>query len=663
MPARIPTPTTLDFETFKIEGRPVYPPLPISVSIKRYGAKARNYAWGHTHGNNCSWSDAKGAIVEALKNPDGVLCHHAKFDLDIIETHFGLKLPPWQQVHDTLFLVFLDDPNIKNAGLKETAERLYNDPPAERDAVADWLVKHQPVPGAQITHSKSKQSKAPFICYLPFAPGDLVGSYANGDVERTERVFRQLYPTVIKRGMGPAYDRERKLLFVLLDMERQGIPVDLPRLRADVALYRATMGRLDTWLIKKLKSPGLNLNAGGQVIDALVSAGLADPDAMPRTPTGLYSSDEAAFDALPDRALGAVLKYRSKLRAVLATFLEKWLETAESSGGLIYTNWNQTKAEGLGARTGRLSSNPNFQNISKQFDAFFRHEESDEAFKKRAAKAKELGGKPAVKHPVCPIPDLPPLPLARSYIAPWSKDDVLIDRDWSQQEPRILAHFEGGALLEQYAANPWIDFHDNAKEHIEKLLRRTFVRTIIKNINLGLIYGQGVGSLAEKNNSTVAETKQLKDAILALYPGLRGMYSDMRERAKTNVPIRTWGGREYYCEPTTIVNGRARTWDYKMVNTLIQGSAADCTKEALIRYYASKPKTHRLYMSVHDELLVSCPKLEIKKGMDLLRIAMESVEFDVKILSEGKFSNNNWAAMHEYDVKGSLVYSSSRIYP
>ena len=92
-----------------------------------------------------------------------------------------------------------------------------------------------------------------------------------------------------------------------------------------------------------------------------------------------------------------------------------------------------------------------------------------------------------------------------------------------------------------------------------------------------------------------------------------------------------------------------------MLNVLIQGSAADCTKEAVIRYDALRPKGHELLLTVHDELLVSCPLGGIKKGHEVLRQAMESVEFSVPMLTEGTVGETSWGRMKDYDKKGVLV--------
>jgi len=250
---------------------------------------------------------------------------------------------------------------------------------------------------------------------------------------------------------------------------------------------------------------------------------------------------------------------------------------------------------------------------------------------------------------------LPALPLCRSYIIPFKPGHVLLGRDYSQQEPRILAHFEDGDLKQQYIDNPWIDYHDNAKFHLDKLMGTDVPRKKVKGINLGLIYGMGEGKMAEQTGSTVEEVKQIKATIYGLYAGLKDMNKDMRARAKLGLPLRTWGGREYYCEPPIILDGKTITFEYKMVNSLIQSSAADCTKEAMIRFFGKKRASWHLTLQVHDEVVISAPRSEAAEAMETLRACMESVEFDVQILSEGAMSDKNWSEMLDTDKKGKVL--------
>jgi DNA polymerase I-like protein with 3'-5' exonuclease and polymerase domains len=638
-----PKPVTVDFETFGIGGRPKYPPIPVGVSIKYPGKMAKYYAFGHTTGNNCCWSEAKTELVKAWAHKEGILFQNGKFDTDVAEVHFGLPVPSWDKVHDTMFLLFLDDPHQQELGLKPSATRLLGLPAEEQDAVGEWLVANQPVPGVKI--SKSKNSDHYFGRYIAYAPGDLVGKYANGDVERTEAIFNLLWKKTVDRDMLVSYDRERRLMPILLEMERQGLQTDHARLAEDVSRYNDWRVQIDAWIIKTLKADAdINLDSGAQLVDAMVAAGKADPGLMPRTPTGKFQTNkEALLLGVTDKVLLAVLKYRTQLNTCLNTFMQPWLATADASGGLIFTTWNQIKSpsgdSNVGTRTGRLSSTPNFQNIPKTFAAIFAHDEPD------PVKAKKL--------PKCPWKDLPKLPKVRSYITPF-KGEVFIDRDYSQQEPRILAHFDGGSLMDKYVENPWIDFHDYAKAELEKM-GKFYDRKPVKNTNLGLIYGMGVGKLAAKNDMTVEESGELKKAILQLYPGLKQMYQDMKLRARNKEPIRTWGGREYYCEEPRLVDGRIREFDYKLVNVLIQGSAADCTKEALIRYHAIKHHDAKIVLNVHDQITASVPKKIMKTEMEVLRRTMESVEFDVPILSEGAVSSTNWDELQDYDKKGKVL--------
>lgn len=576
---------------------------------------------------------------------------NGKFDLDVAEAHMGLPVPPWHQVHDTMLLLFLDDPHQTELGLKPAAERLLGEPPEERDAVVDWLLAHQPLAHRGVKMSKSKSSEHYAGAYVAFAPATVTGPYADGDTGRTRRLFELLWPRTRDRQMLAAYDRERELLPILLRMEQRGIRADLERLRADVATYQVAQAQVDAWVRRRLRcGEELNLDSGDQLMAAMLKAGVADEHLALRTASGkLSTSKDSLLQAVSDKGFLAVMRYRAALKTCLGTFMEAWLEEATRAGGLISTSWNQVKSpagdSAVGTRTGRLSAS-RFMNMPKEFNAIFRHEEPNPDAAKRL--------------PVCPIKGLPSLPLARSYILPF-EGHVLVDRDYSQQEPRILAHFDAGDLMAKYNENPWIDFHDYAKAELEKF-NLFYERKPVKNTNLGLIYGMGAPKLALKNDMPVTESKVLRDAILKLYPGLKDMYKEMKRRELNNEPVRTWGGREYYCEPPRLIDGRIVHFDYKMVNVLIQGSAADCTKEAVLRWdrrvhELGKADSWFLILTVHDQLTVSAPVAELVPAMDLLREVMQSVEFDVPMLSEGAYSFTNWAELKDYDKKGEVLYA------
>src|ERR1700752_2658661 len=110
------SPIILDFETLPIRTRPNYPPEPVSFSLRMpEWKKPLFFAWSHkTGGNNCSREDAALVLKQAYQSVSTerpLLCQNAKFDMDVAEEHFGLILPPWHDFHDTMFLLFLEDPH------------------------------------------------------------------------------------------------------------------------------------------------------------------------------------------------------------------------------------------------------------------------------------------------------------------------------------------------------------------------------------------------------------------------------------------------------------------------------------------------------------------------------------------------------------------------
>lgn len=625
------------------------------------------FAFDHPEANNCTREQAQAALLKAWQHPGGILCHNAKFDYDVATTHMGMPELPWDKIHDTMFLVFMDDPDAASHGLKESAERLLGMPPEEQQAVREWLIK------AGFTTRRARDWGA----FIAQAPGDLVGSYAVGDVVRTERLFTKLMPTFKKRKMLKAYYRERQLMPCLLDMERRGVPVDVKRLECDCRTFGNDLRAMTVWIKKRLHSPDLNISSGEELVAALIAAKKIDLTKLGKTPkSGEWKTDKDSLEAsITDVTLNSMLAHYASLMTCMNTFMQPWLTTAQLSGGRIFTQWNQLKQYGAkgvqGAVTGRLSSTPNFQNIPKEFPPFWKHQ----AKELRAKLIQELNEKniirvgepiPALgaatelvlKLPTCPL-ELHELPLVRSYIvAP--KGRVLLNRDYSQQELRILAHYEDGQMKADYLANPWLDIHDHARLGILEILSMDFARSLVKQINFGLIYGMGIDLMAQKADCTSAEAKAAKRAVLSLYPGLKnsegtGLIDGLWDLAANGQPLRTWGGRLYFCEQPKMIAGRMWTFEYKMLNRLVQGSAADQTKQAIINYYETKPKDHYLLLTVHDELLSDVPEQEADMGMEVLRKAMEFNPFEIPMLSEGKLTATNWAELVAYDKKGERV--------
>ena len=212
---------TLDYETEKIEARPRFPPKPVGLSVKWPGKKSRYYAWAHLTDNNCTYDVALRALKEAWACGLPLVFHNAKFDLAVACEKMGMKMPHWSRIHDTMFLLFLDDPYSPSIGLKPSANRYLGMAPTEQEAVHDWLMQNKRELG--IGAQEKSMGK-----YIWMAPGTLVAEYAKGDTDRTAALFKLLYKKVVlERGMGDSYDLERELLPILLENEQEGIRVVL----------------------------------------------------------------------------------------------------------------------------------------------------------------------------------------------------------------------------------------------------------------------------------------------------------------------------------------------------------------------------------------------------------------------------------------------------
>src|SRR6185437_14845002 len=142
--------------------------------------------------------------------------------------------------------------------------------------------------------------------------------------------------------------------------------------------------------------------------------------------------------------------------------------------------------------------------------------------------------------------------------------------------------------------------------------------------------------------------QQVIGVLMKVLPGYEKLSNACKNRG--GLTISTWGGREYYCEPPAYSKKfkRLMTFDYKRLNYLIQPSAADVTKEIMIRYDAVK-KESRFMLTVHDEFDSSMPKhkQQLKKEMKVLRDCIQSIETDVPMLSDGKVGPN-WGTLIKF---------------
>jgi DNA polymerase I-like protein with 3'-5' exonuclease and polymerase domains len=598
---------TIDFETEGIKARPQYPPIPVGVGIKVDDQPGEYFGWGHPTGNNSTFEAARAALAAVWASGAGILCHNAKFDLDVAQKHMDLPLPPWERLHDTQFLLYLANPHAKSYALKPSAERLLGWAPEEQDEVRTWVLAN--VPGT----TQARGGKNFWAGHICLAPGDLVGRYCVGDVDRTYALYQHLMPMIENSGMGRAYDRERRLLPTLLRAERRGIRFDLERASRDEVLFGNAFEQADRRIRERLGlTESVNLNSGDELADALLKAGAVKE--LPLTPTGRVSTAKGALEGhIEDPELFKLLRYRGVLKTCLGTHLSPTLRMAEDCGGRVHTNWHQTRGDyGRGGTvTGRMSSSsPNVTNLPNDFSG-------------------------------CDVDGLPHPPIIRQYFLP-EPGHLWLKRDYCAQEMRVLAHFENGTLMEAFQAAPDLDPHAYAGDLIQRQTGTRLERKPVKTTAFSILYGSGVKHLSEALSVPYDSAQRVRELYLGTFPDVKGLMRDVTLRGESNQPVRTVGGRLIYVEPPD----KGRSFAYKMLNHLIQGSAADITKQGVLNAVEVLNEGQEFIATVHDEISFSVPGELLEKSAKLLREAMADFRIDVPLTSDC-YVGHTWAEADE----------------
>lgn len=566
-------PIFLDFETEAIGPRPHdYPPKPVGVAVYDPETGESEYYTG---------DNMKRRLTEIRESGVVESWHNGIFDLEVAEVHLGL---PWPDMfHDTLILAFLTDCNTPSLSLKALAESWCKFPPIARDELVEWIVRN--IPEANVKNAGA---------YISKAPVELVAKYAIDDVKMTAALFDFCWPAIRDKQLA-AYTREIKLLKILSENSRAGIRVDRAKMLEWHVTLSGGVAKADAWIRDKLGVPDLQVSSGPALARALMASPFWDKTRnWPLTPTGRPKTNKWTVESMiTDDALVQTLRYRAYMASMLGTYCDPWLELSEKSGR-IHTNWNSVRGEFGGTRTGRLSCKPTVQTA------------------------------PSVRLPdVSKIEiELPTIPAVREWLLP-DEGEVLVGADFNAQELRLFAHFEGGKLRERYLLDPRADVHTWVSDTIKALGFPGMNRTWSKDTTFCVLYGGGakkiaeIVSIREFRTVPVTEVQPIVDAYLAnIATQLPKMRAIMRQRYSSDLPFTTLGGRLVRGERPKMVNGRRMDFSYKMINTLIQGSAADMCKEAMVTYNGPG----RIWLSAHDELVITC-KVE---DVDTVKVALES---------------------------------------
>ena len=427
-------------------------------------------------------------------------------------------------------------------------------------------------------------------------PAPLVGEYAERDAEVTLKLWQAMKHEITQQDLWDIFNLETSLFPCLVDMKFKGVRVDIDRaevLKKDLNKQEKIIHEK----IEKLSGFPIEIYAATSIAKAF------DKLKIPydRTDKGAPSFTKN-FLATHPAELPKLINDAREMNKASSTFIDTILK--HEHNGRIHSDINQIRSDDGGTVTGRFSySNPNLQQIP--------------------ARHKELG------------------PLIRSLFIP-EQGHKWGCFDYSQQEPRIVVHFS--SLLKLEGSSMIVDQYNNGEADFHQMIADMagIERKQAKTINLGLMYGMG-------KNKLMAELGLLKEAaeeLIKTYhrkaPFVKMLSEAVTRRAEDSGKIRTIGGRLCHFdmwEPHGYGIKKAlphadalrehgpgikRAFTYKALNKLIQGSAADMTKKAMLALYEAGEIPH---IQIHDELDISVHSREqVEK---IIKIMEDAVQLEV----------------------------------
>ncbi len=422
---------------------------------------------------------------------------------------------------------------------------------------------------------------------LPAAsiPEEALARFCAESACAVELLVAPLRAALERDALARLYDEvELPLTRVLARMERAGVRVDETLLRALSAEYEAQLGAT---LREIYAAAGEEfLVSSPKQLQQVLFEKLKLP-AGRRTKTG-YSTDESVLEQLATQheLPARILAYR-RLAKLKNTYVDALPPLVNPHTGRIHPTFHQ-----LGAATGRLSAtNPNVQNIPIR---------SEEGVRIREAFVPAEGAR-------------------------------LLSADYSQVELRILAHYSGDeSLIEAFRAGE--DIHRRTAAEVwgippEKV--SATLRARAKAVNFGIIYGLSSFGLANQLGIATGEAQETIDTYFARYRGVRRFIETTIHAAKRVGFVTTWLGRR---RPLPDLQSRNRTLrqaaERMAVNTVIQGTAADLIKAAMLaidRALEAGGFGARMILQVHDELVLEVPHAELEAVSALAKERMETV--------------------------------------
>jgi DNA polymerase-1 len=470
------------------------------------------------------------------------------------------------------------------------------------DALAQKYLSHRMISISELIGSGPKQKK------MFEVDVEQAAEYAAEDADVAWQLSERIGEELKREDLWDLYwDLERPLISVLTEMEFNGIRVDVDELaRQSVEVT----GRLEELVLEIHELAGREFNiASPMQLRTILFDELKLP-VLKRTKTGPSTNADVLEKLASSHPLPAKIIEHRQLAKLKGTYLDALPEMVNFETGRIHASFNQVVAA-----TGRLSSsNPNLQNIP------IRTEEGRR--------------------------------IRRAFI-PGDADGLLVSADYSQIELRMLAHFSGDVALSQ-AFQAGIDIHTAvaaevfgvAAEDVDSAQRR-----VAKAVNFGVIYGQSPYGLSAALGIGQDEAAEFIDNYFAQYAQVADYLNDiLQECSRTGYATTILGRRREISgvrdEPTSQLTMPERT----AINTVIQGSAADLIKKAMIAIHERlERESHpaRMLLQIHDELVFETPESECDSLISLIRHEMEhALDLAVPLIVDVGVGRN-WL-----DVKG-----------
>ena len=547
---------------------------------------------GHEGGGNMDKRMVLKWFQAVLNTKSDKIFHNAMYDVCWIRS-LGLTLQG--KIIDTMIASALVDENQMRYDLTSCARRYTGqgkDEAALYEAAKSWGVD-----------AKAEMYKLPAM---------YVGDYAEKDAEITLELWQELKKEIIHQDISSIFNLETELFPCLVDMRFLGVRVDVE----GAHILKQQLVAQEKELLQKIKK---ETQVDVQIWAARSIEKVFQKLSLPYERTAKTSSPSFTKNFLSNHPhpLVKLITQAREINKAHTTFIDTILK--HSHKGRIHAEINQLRSDNGGTVTGRFSySNPNLQQIP--------------------ARNKDLG------------------PRIRSLFMP-EEGHTWGCFDYNQQEPRLVVHYASlqnlmgiDEVLESYQKGE-ADFHSIVSE------MAGIPRSQAKTINLGLFYGMGKNKLQAELGTNKQDAEDLFTKYHSRVPFVKQLMNAVMQRAQDSGRVRTLLGRLcrfHLWEPNQFGihkplpheaalaehgPGIKRAYTYKALNKLIQGSAADMTKKAMIELYKEGITPH---IQVHDELDISITNEDhADKIVEIMEHAV-NLEVPNKVDYE---HGNNWGSI------------------